>query len=1105
MAIIKIPDGNAFKLRVTAMVNDVPADLNVVNNIIVNFVRRGRIAQPFGIDDNGRLVIANDGSLARGLYGVEITGYHDGKPWRHYIKNAFKIVDENEDADTPTVVDDVPVYDLSDNMSFGGDGVTAAYVDAAIDAHNEDEEAHPGLQTKIADKVDDVLVDGESVVETDPVTGKRTVGFHKDQFGKVDDVKVNGESVLNENNEAEITVPTKTSDLDNDEDFATNDDVDEKVAAHMVNEVNVSVDNTAPTGQPSAEKTFQDGVLDITFKNVKGDKGDPLTWNDLTEPQKASLKGPQGDSAIWDENEPHEKLTDIANSLGNSTVKPISQKGVSDAILDMNVYGWNALSLDEDYYYVAELLAGDGAFETNQYYRVYYFAATLGNMYRITVTNAHNSSIKTIGMCNAVPEVGGTFDVIDQYSGVTSLDFVVSAASTRYMFFCVRRDANFSIAIQKAVLTKEALENEKFVKSTSAMSLTDAEKEQARNNIEAASEAAVVSSVLVNLPATRSPWKINSSNTWVTTGAGKSVIVPIEGSKEYIIKTTLPTVYAWLAGYTTPSASNKDPQFCDGGGRVVMDDGVTLQVESPSTAKYLYLLVLNGSSQETGSKVYEKNTAIDLIEKETARAKAAEFALETKSDKKTERRIAEMFANPLTPTTHNLDENGWEIPTTEQEKAIMLKSLQMTEIVWTPKDDIPYKRDSEDSGSDDEDMSSASRGQGVQQIGLPYSSVKEIDKYIGLDVSIHTFMTAVNNPYSLLYTEDVRKSPNSKSAWGKTYHGTNCDCYYGVVCSVLTGYATGQPIYWPTNLDKWVANNRFNMVKVYDQSAKGLRIGDIYWKSGHNRLITGIKRDSNGSVTHITWSEATGLNARKKHLNSSGGTHNYVWPVNNYESKKASEGGVVYRNTELYRNEYEPSPFVAVGNETASQFAYNNDICCFAGDKACFREGDTIAINYNLEEVGDWVEIELYKDDTLIDTISIDTEEHVIDLTSSNLTYGKYKARMSNGNDTYSEYTEFEILETDVDAELNDGIHHITFDSANGTPVSWAVCDIEGTVYVANGLEVEDLENGYFDVDLAALRQEQHPDSPLSGTLYLKVYFIGEYGRVTNEPLEIDY
>ena len=80
MTIIKISDGNAFKLRVTALVNSAPANFDVVTNMIVNFVRRGRLAQPHGIDISGRLVISNDGSLARGIYGVEITGYYEGIP-----------------------------------------------------------------------------------------------------------------------------------------------------------------------------------------------------------------------------------------------------------------------------------------------------------------------------------------------------------------------------------------------------------------------------------------------------------------------------------------------------------------------------------------------------------------------------------------------------------------------------------------------------------------------------------------------------------------------------------------------------------------------------------------------------------------------------------------------------------------------------------------------------------------------------------------------------------------------------------------------------------------------------------------------------------------
>lgn len=372
MAIIKIPDGNAFKLRVTAMVNDVPADLNVVNNIIVNFVRRGRIAQPYGLDSNGRLVIANDGSLARGLYGVELTGYHDGKPWRHYIKNAFKIVDENEDADTPTVVDDVPVYDLSDNMSFGGDGVTAAYVDAAIDAHNEDNEAHAVLQAKMAGKVDDVFVDGESVVETDPVTGKRTVGFHKDQFGKVDDVLVNGRSVVGEGGVARIdsqdfkgergngitSIEVEESQVDGGDNIIhIHCTDDEEVEGTQFRVKNGSRGNgiASVTEQTSSE---DGGINTHTFTYTDGHTHVIHTRNGRT--------GAQGDSVLVGQGD-----LPLAHVLGQDNTKAMSQKGVTDAINNVDPIGDSEdpdadLEITDDFNNVLARFA-EGHFETKNF------------------------------------------------------------------------------------------------------------------------------------------------------------------------------------------------------------------------------------------------------------------------------------------------------------------------------------------------------------------------------------------------------------------------------------------------------------------------------------------------------------------------------------------------------------------------------------------------------------------------------------------------------------------------------------------------------------------------------------------------------------------
>ena len=327
---INVIAGNDFRLIVTAKksvgVSVGVLDLTEVDDLRIYLTRAGRskMSQSYALDDYGRAIVyVNARDVAVGVYGIELMGVMGGSNLRAHKTNVLTVSGHGHGNEGVLLDYEVDIV-LSVNVP-----TTDAYVQAAIDAHNEDGEAHEALQAKMADKVDDVLVDGESVVETDPATGKRTVGFRKDQFGKVDDVKVNGESVLNENNEAEITVPTKTSELDNDEDFATNSEVDEKVAAHMVNEVNVSVDNTAPTGQPSAEKTFQDGVLDITFKNVKGDKGEKLKFSDLTEAEKASLKGRPGADF-----QPIEDVSglSIAHDLGNSEEKVMSQNAVSEAL-----------------------------------------------------------------------------------------------------------------------------------------------------------------------------------------------------------------------------------------------------------------------------------------------------------------------------------------------------------------------------------------------------------------------------------------------------------------------------------------------------------------------------------------------------------------------------------------------------------------------------------------------------------------------------------------------------------------------------------------------------------------------------------------------------
>jgi hypothetical protein len=67
----------------------------------------------------------------------------------------------------------------------------------------------------------------------------------------------------------------------------------ESKVAHAVGIISsVTVDvATDDTGTTHAEGAYNDGVLAIKLYNVKGDKGDALTFDDLTDEQKAELKG----------------------------------------------------------------------------------------------------------------------------------------------------------------------------------------------------------------------------------------------------------------------------------------------------------------------------------------------------------------------------------------------------------------------------------------------------------------------------------------------------------------------------------------------------------------------------------------------------------------------------------------------------------------------------------------------------------------------------------------------------------------------------------------------------------------------------------------------
>ena len=80
-------------------------------------------------------------------------------------------------------------------------------------------------------------------------------------------------------------------------------------------------------------------------------------------------------------------------------------------------------------------------------------------------------------------------------------------------------------------------------------------------------------------------------------------------------------------------------------------------------------------------------------------------------------------------------------------------------------------------------------------VGVPYSNVNHMQKFVGCNVSSRTFMSAIRNPLSVVYTEYVKAGDSNRQAsseYGYTYKDNGiASNFYGTVCSGLVSYVMG--------------------------------------------------------------------------------------------------------------------------------------------------------------------------------------------------------------------------------------------------------------------------------------------------------------------------
>ncbi len=253
---------------------------------------------------------------------------------------------------------------------------------------------------------------------------------------------------------------------------------------------------------------------------------------------------------------------------------------------------------------------------------------------------------------------------------------------------------------------------------------------------------------------------------------------------------------------------------------------------------------------------------------------------------------------------------------TWQQKSVEYARI-MSRVKWTPVADGMPKRGGHFTA-------------GKEYTGVPYSSVKHVGRYIGFDIFLKTFLAAVENPKSVLYTENL---------YGKV---KNAECYYGKVCSSYTSYALQCGIWYVSK----VHGPRFRegVTIVEPQSAQAARPGDIIYTpparrngGSHVEMVTEVVRDKDGKVTHVRIEESRPQT-----------TSNTLRSASAFDAHLSSRNRELYRITDLdaWRGGNKAESFLFPNYEDDSATPQINRVLLLdRGDWVPYHKGQPVKIN----------------------------------------------------------------------------------------------------------------------------------------------------------------
>ena len=384
----------------------------------------------------------------------------------------------------------------------------------------------------------------------------------------------------------------------------------------------------------------------------------------------------------------------------------------------------------------------------------------------------------------------------------------------------------------------------------------------------------------------------------------------------------------------------------------------------------------------------------------------------------------------------------------------MLRHMQ--EIKWVPTAPVPIIQSANNYNT---------IAAGTEIIGLPYSSVRSVCKYIGLNVSLYTFMSAVQNPRSVLYKRII-----TTGHLGATY--------YGVVCGSYPAYALG---FKDRFVNPFIISQYCTEISQYEIQPGDLIIdtGDRETDSSnkHMLIITAVYYDNYGRINKVGISEARPPLVRSL-------TWNYSTLLTSYGPSTQYK---FYRYNDIDKCGYSSTPLVkGYQDEVETEISYP-DIMSEFGDMACIEAGLNVTIN--IINARNYSTIKIYKDNVLIDT-----KTNVSDFVISNIEYGLYRFDIveenGNSNQVVNSSSSY-LMVADVNGTYDPNTGRVTFSSVNATPIAMQSYATEETSPRHGG--VQNLEHLFTSEEIAAGEANA---SSIVGVQYpcVQICFATEYG-----------